>query len=203
MTRRLSYVTARRANRVLVDPQGSDDVPVFWPALDLYTIDGLDHVTAEYDADVLKLAASMIEAGKPLEQEMAFAVAGALRELAEPSRHPDITPQPVRALNLAVHFLAAKEIEEKTKGKSASALKYVALAWRMPEATVQDLIATRRADAPAVLETIIADRIAHGFTSRAAVIDALDSDMQLRAGSETITRPAPHKTRQKKTSRKI
>jgi hypothetical protein len=199
---RLSYIIARRANRMRVDPQGDDDVPVFWPALDLYTIDGLDHVTAEYDADVLKLAASMIEAGKPLEQEMALAVAGALRELAEPSRHPDITPQPVRALNLAVHFLAAKELEQ-TGGKAAAALKHVSDTWHMPQPTVQDLITTRRADASGVLENIIADRIAHGFASRADVLTALDSDMRWRAGSETITRPAPHKTRQKKTSRKI
>lgn len=199
---RLSYVIARRANRMRVDPQGDDDVPVFWPALDLYTIDGLDHVTAEYDADVLKLAAAMIEAGKPLEQEMALAVAGALREFAEPSRHPDITPQPVRALNLAVHFLAAKELEQ-TGGKAAAALAHVSDAWRMSQATAQDLITTRRADASAVLESIIAERIPHGFDSRAAVIKALDADMQWRAGSETITRPAPHKIRQKKTSRKI
>jgi hypothetical protein len=199
---RLSYVIARRANRMRVDPQGDDDVPVFWPALDLYTIDGLDHVTAEYDADVLKLAAAMIEAGKPLEQEMSVAVAGALRELAEPSRHPDITPQPIRALNLAVHFLAAKELEQ-TGGKAAAALTHVSDAWHMSQATVQDLITTRRADASGVLESIIAERIPHGFDSRAAVIKALDADMQWRAGSETITRPAPHKTRQKKTSRKI
>jgi hypothetical protein len=199
---RLSHIIARRANRMRVDPQGSDDVPVFWPALDLYTIDGLDHVTAEYDADVLKLAASTIEAGKPLEQEMAVAVAGALRELAEPSRHPDITPLPIRALNLAVHFLAAKELEQ-TGGKSAAALKHVSDTWHMPQPTVQDLITTRRADASAVLESIIAERIPHGFDSRAAVIKALDADMQWRAGAAIVTRPAPHKTRQKKASRKI
>jgi hypothetical protein len=199
---RLSYLLARRANRMRVDPQGSDDVPVFWPALDLYTIDGLDHVTAEYDPAVLKLAAAMIEAGKPLEQEMALAVAGALRELAEPSRHPDITPQPIRALNLAVHYLAAKELE-KDKGKSAAALKHVSDTWHMPQPTVQDLITTRRTDAAAVLESIIAERIPHGFESRAAVIKALDADMQWRAGAAIVTRPAPHKTRQKKTSRKI
>jgi hypothetical protein len=200
MTRRLSYVTARRANRMLVDPQGSDDVPVFWPALDLYTIDGLDHVTAEYDADVLKLAAAMIEAGKPLDQEMAFAVAGALREIAEPSRHPDITPQPVRALNIAVHYLARKELDKK----SASAFGHVAGVWGISQATAQDLNASGRADAPGLLEWIVENRLAHGgFGERKDVLTALDLDMQWRAGSETITRPAPHKIRQKKTSRKI
>jgi hypothetical protein len=197
---RLSYVIARRANRMRVDPQGDDDVPVFWPALDLYTIDGLDHVTAEYDADVLKLAASMIEAGKPLEQEMALAVAGALRELAEPSRHPDITPQPIRALNIAVHYLASKELH----GKSDAAFKHVADVWGISPAAAQDLNASGRTDAPRVLEWIAGNRLTHGgFSTREDVLTALDADMQWRAGAAIVTRPAPHKTRQKKTSRKI
>jgi hypothetical protein len=196
--KRPSYIIARRENRMRVDPQGGDDVPVWWPALDLYTIDGLDHITAEYDSDLLLLAASTLEAGKPLEQEMAFAVAGALRELAAPSRHPDITPQPIRALNIAVHYLAMKELS----GKSASAFRHVADVWGLPEATIKDLNGTRRTDAPALLESVVAERLAHGFASRADVINALDSDMQWRARSATITHPAPHKTKGKRVSRK-
>jgi hypothetical protein len=113
---------------VLVDPQGSDDVPVFWPKLDLCIIDGLDHVTPEYDPDLLKLAASMIGAGKPLDTEMALAVAGALRELAEQA---DITPQPVRALNIAIHYLAAKELHDGHRELSTASADRILRAWQM------------------------------------------------------------------------
>jgi hypothetical protein len=196
---RLSYVIARRINRVLVDPQGSDDVPVFWPKLDLYSIDGLDHITPVYDAELLSIAATAVESGKPLDHEMQLAVAGALRELAEATRHAGITPQPIRALNLAVHTLVAKELN---RGKALAALKHVALSWSIPAATVTDLIATCRDDAPAMLESIIAERLAHlDFASRADVLVAIDADMRWRTDAGVIVRPASHPPKNKGISR--
>lgn len=173
---------------------------MFWPSLGLHTIDELDQVTPEFDAEVLLEAVAALEAGAKLDKELSLAAAAALRSIAEPSRHPGITPQPIRALNVAVHYLASKELH----GKSDAAFKHVADVWGISPAAAQALNAAARIDAPRVLEWVVGNRLAHGgFRERKDVLTALDADMQWRAGSETITRPAPHKTRQKKTSRKI
>jgi hypothetical protein len=196
---RLSYLLARRVNRSLEHPEGGG-LSMFWPSLGLHTIDELDQIAPEFDAEVLLEAVAALEAGSKLDKELSLAAAAALRSIAEPIRHPDITPQPIRALNIAVHYLAKKELDKK----SASAFLHVAGVWGISQATAKGLNASGRVDAPRVLEWIVGNRLAHGgFRERKDVLSALNSDMQWRAGSETITRPAPHKTRQKKTSLKI
>jgi hypothetical protein len=200
-------ILPQSVNQTRSDPEGDDGVAIFWPQLGLMAIDGLDYVTNEYSPAFLREAATALEATAKrakFDHQLPLATAAVLRDLADNpdalealNQHRRVVPAPIRALNIALHYLVAKELN----GKAAAAVLHVATVWAMPEKTIMDMHGEHGAAAARELEKIVG-RLISGkkFPKRRDVLAAIDADMQWRV--PILAKFERYKTRQKRASRK-
>jgi hypothetical protein len=158
----------------------------------------LDYSVMLIDATWLEFAAHLIESkneiGSPRHD-----IACCLRKLAatpaalkELNRYRQRAPQAVRALNIAVHYLACKEL----LGKSDAALLAVAQVWKGKESTVKDANRKFGKQAQSELRSLVKLSMVEKFKTKEDVLSALVADMADRVNLDwMIPRKKPRKNR--------
>jgi hypothetical protein len=149
-----------------------------WPRLGFTFVGGLDYAVTVLDAPGLMHVAGMLDNDKAHRTYAVGVAATVLRQLAQTpaalkslNRIKPQTPRSVRGINVAAHYLVAKE----RLGKAEAARKYVIKAWAMTHASVVDDITDYRREAQRILGKLIED--AGATRSRAEILQAIDDDM--------------------------
>ena len=159
-----------------------------WPNLGFVRVGALDYHVRQYDAEWLRHVAERVQqSGQSLGPQQ-WMVETCLRDLAsstaaikELNKYTTRAPQPLRGLNIAVHYLANKEIVGKRLAKNA--LADVATAWSMKPSAVKDLnglFAQKASEELEVLVKLCTSR-PHQSWDRRDVLAAIDADMRHRA----------------------
>jgi hypothetical protein len=152
-----------------------------WPRLGFTFVGGLDHAVTVVDAPALLHLADALEADQARATAAVTSAAALLRQL---SRTPSAikalnrirpqTPRSIRGMNVAAHYLVAREL----LGTHKFALSHVMTAWSMTQASVADDITDYRKEAQQILDKLI--DTASATRQRGEILQAINADMCTR-----------------------
>jgi hypothetical protein len=169
----------------------TDETPKLWRRLGVERVGSLDYSVPQYHAEWLTHAANQLQ-GTPEEpvptRPLDHAIGACLLLLSEtPSALKELNhylqraPQKVRALNVAVHYCARRELDGE--GNSSRSRGIVAQTWGIKDASVKDAHRKYGKDAALELEHLVklCTSRPHQPCTRSEVLEALDADMCERA----------------------
>lgn len=161
-----------------------------WPRMKFSQFGSLEYLVPQFDPGWCQYMAQKIRSDEPLNPAVRHIIGECLLKLADTQRaldelnhHLERAPESIRALNIAVHYLALREL--LGKGKSSQARGRVADAWSIRDATVKKAV-TGQQSAQQEYERLISFGLsqhqARGLaTTRAEMIEMIQLDMCDRA----------------------
>jgi hypothetical protein len=161
-----------------------------WPRMKFSQFGSLEYLIPQFDPEWCQYMARKIISDEPLNAAVRHIIGECLLKLGETPRaldelnhHLDRAPESIRALNIAIHYLALREL--LGKGKSSQARGRVADAWSIKDATVKKAV-TAQTSAHQEYGRLISfglrqHRARALATTRAEIIEMIQLDMCDRA----------------------